>query len=133
MPARKFCCRKYAGVADPPRHWHVYVIELGGSDGKRTDPRTVYVGQTALTPQARFDNHRRGVRAARRVRGADSGCAGVCSTRGIRWRHVRPPRRLRRSWRPGCVQPAGTAYTAVTETEEMTGIMNIDSVTGTVL
>jgi hypothetical protein len=46
----------------------VYVIELAGSDGERTWPRTVYVGQTALTPQVRFENHRRGVRAARRVR-----------------------------------------------------------------
>jgi hypothetical protein len=46
----------------------VYLIELGSADGKRTYPRTVYVGQTALTPQGRFDTHRRGARSARRVR-----------------------------------------------------------------
>jgi hypothetical protein len=68
LPLRKYCCRKYADAADPPPHFHLYVIEFAGSDDKRTSPRAVYVGQISLTRQARFENHRRGVRAARRVR-----------------------------------------------------------------
>jgi hypothetical protein len=46
----------------------VYVIELGDAEGAPTNPPTIYVGQSTLSPQARFRNHRAGIRAARRVR-----------------------------------------------------------------
>jgi hypothetical protein len=68
MSVRKHCCRTYADLDELPAHYHVYVIELAGADGRRTSPPTVYVGQTSLTPQKRFENHLRGVRASRRVR-----------------------------------------------------------------
>jgi hypothetical protein len=46
----------------------VYVIELAGDDGRRMNPPAVYVGQTSLSPQERFANHKRGHRASRHVR-----------------------------------------------------------------
>lgn len=67
--SRKHCCRIYADVADPPKHFHVYVVELAGVDGAPTLPPSVYVGQTAHSPQERFQNHLNGIRASRKVRG----------------------------------------------------------------
>lgn len=72
--------RKAAAAAPakrPPRHRHsVYVIELSPevlNEGKfrRANPDyditkpCVYVGMTGLTPERRFDNHRRGVKSNR--------------------------------------------------------------------
>jgi hypothetical protein len=54
----------------PPRaargHHSVYVVYLKSPKG---DGRAgYYVGMTGLTPEQRFDNHKRGVKAARVVR-----------------------------------------------------------------
>jgi hypothetical protein len=58
----------------PPTQYHVYVIELDPAarrardcDGADPGP-PVYVGQSALTPEERFDQHRAGRRASRIVR-----------------------------------------------------------------
>jgi hypothetical protein len=67
VAARKHCCRMYREVESPPEHYHVYVIELAGSDGHRMDPRVVYVGQTSHSPQERFANHKQGHKASRHV------------------------------------------------------------------
>jgi hypothetical protein len=53
---------------DPPSHYHVYVIELAGSDGKRTSSPTVYVGKTSRI------THRRGSR----ITDAGFGQRGAC-------------------------------------------------------
>jgi predicted ATPase len=44
--------------------WGLYVIELSDDIGDRTDPDLpwVYVGQTTLTPEERFEQHRSGAR-----------------------------------------------------------------------
>lgn len=60
-------------------HYHVYVVELDPSvlERKKFAERNpdyvagkpcVYVGMTGLTPQQRFDNHKRGYKANRYVR-----------------------------------------------------------------
>lgn len=47
-------------------HHHVYVVYLRNPMG---DGRAgYYVGMTGLTPEQRFDNHRKGIKAARVVR-----------------------------------------------------------------
>ena len=50
----------------PAAHHHVYVVFLRNpkGDGKPG----FYVGMTGLTPEARFANHKAGVKAARVVR-----------------------------------------------------------------
>lgn len=47
--------------------WRLYVIELTDGAGTRTDPHLpwVYVGQTTLTPEQRFEQHRSGARNAK--------------------------------------------------------------------
>ena len=60
--------------AAPPTRYHVYVIELDESLSRKRDclgadrGPPVYVGQSALTPEARFEQHRAGHRASRDVR-----------------------------------------------------------------
>lgn len=50
--------------------YHVYVIELSDEVGPRVTPGkpNVYVGQSAVTPQERFDQHLSGYKASRFVR-----------------------------------------------------------------
>jgi hypothetical protein len=52
--------------AVPPGHHSVYVVYLRnpGGDGRAG----YYVGMTGLTPEARFKNHKAGIKAARIVR-----------------------------------------------------------------
>jgi predicted GIY-YIG superfamily endonuclease len=45
-------------------HHVVYVVELKLADGTFA----LYVGMTGLTPAQRYDNHKKGIRAARVVR-----------------------------------------------------------------
>src|SRR5215471_3659612 len=54
----------------PQPSYHVYVIELDDAVGERvrTDKPSVYVGQSALTPEERYAQHRRGYRSSRYVR-----------------------------------------------------------------
>lgn len=49
--------------------YSVYVIELSDDIGprQRPDKPCVYIGQTAHSPEERFDQHRRGHKAARCV------------------------------------------------------------------
>ena len=53
-----------------PRVYRVYVVELDDAAGPRLNPDLpcVYVGQTADSPEERFDEHLRGHRASRHVR-----------------------------------------------------------------
>jgi hypothetical protein len=53
-------------TADPPEY-QVYVIELSDDVGPRQNPDLpwVYVGQTALSPEQRFRQHRDGARNER--------------------------------------------------------------------
>jgi len=53
-------------MARAKRHHHVYVVYLRNpkGDGKAG----YYVGMTGLTPEARFENHKRGYKAASAVR-----------------------------------------------------------------
>ena len=50
--------------------YRVYVIELSDAAGTRRDAAlaNLYVGQTALSPEERFQQHRAGVHASRWVR-----------------------------------------------------------------
>lgn len=58
----------------PPTQYHVYIIELDEALSRRRDcvgaagGPPVYVGQSALTPEARFEQHKAGYRASRDVR-----------------------------------------------------------------
>ena len=60
--------------AAPPTRYHVYVIELDEDMSRRRDcagadgGAPVYVGQSALTPELRFEQHKAGYRASRDVR-----------------------------------------------------------------
>ncbi|MGE3958845.1 MAG: hypothetical protein AB7H96_19190 [Vicinamibacterales bacterium] len=47
-------------------HHHVYVVYL--RNPKRDGKAGYYVGMTGLTPEERFENHKRGIKAARVVR-----------------------------------------------------------------
>jgi hypothetical protein len=47
-------------------HHHVYVVFLRNPNGD--GKAGYYVGMTGLSPDARFDNHKRGIKAARVVR-----------------------------------------------------------------
>jgi len=49
--------------------YSVYVIEISDERGLRLNPKypNVYVGQTALTPEARFSQHRAGYKASRHL------------------------------------------------------------------
>jgi hypothetical protein len=53
-----------------PTPYYVYVIELSDEAGARIDPSKpcVYVGQSARTPDERFQQHRSGYRAAAKPR-----------------------------------------------------------------
>ncbi len=76
--ARKPVARKSRARA-PRHHHHVYVIELARSvwlepafrranpDGDITKP-ALYVGMTGLTPDARFDKHKAGIKDGRYVK-----------------------------------------------------------------
>jgi hypothetical protein len=48
--------------------YRVYVIELDESLRRGTEKPAVYVGQSARTPEERFEQHLRGERASRYVR-----------------------------------------------------------------
>ena len=50
--------------------YYVYVIELDGVPGPRTDPGkpAVYVGQSAVPPEERFQQHLDGYKSSRYVR-----------------------------------------------------------------
>ena len=52
--------------AKPKGHHHVYVVYLRNpkGDGKAA----YYVGMTGLTPETRFQNHKKGIKAARIVK-----------------------------------------------------------------
>ena len=47
--------------------YNVYVIEISDAKGPRSNPKypLVYVGQTALTPEERFAQHRLGYKTSR--------------------------------------------------------------------
>lgn len=49
--------------------YNVYVIEISDERGRRLNPKypNIYVGQTALTPEARFAQHRAGYKASRHL------------------------------------------------------------------
>jgi hypothetical protein len=51
------------------RQYYVYVIELADEAGPRTRPDrpVVYVGQSAVPPEVRFQQHLDGYRASRKV------------------------------------------------------------------
>jgi len=51
----------------PVTVYSLYVIEISDERGPRLNPKypNVYVGQTALTPEARFAQHRAGYKASR--------------------------------------------------------------------
>jgi hypothetical protein len=58
-----------APVRRPPRIYRIYVIELADAAGRgRRGGPSVYVGQTVVTPEERFAQHRQGHKAARVVR-----------------------------------------------------------------
>lgn len=48
--------------------YHVYVVELDDAAAPTSTGKCVYVGETNLTPQARFEKHKAGHKAARKVR-----------------------------------------------------------------
>ena len=50
--------------------YHVYVIELDDAVGPRSNPKypNVYVGQSWLSPDERFVQHRTGIHASRYVK-----------------------------------------------------------------
>lgn len=56
-----------AGAADV-LNFNVYVIKLDESRGQGTSRPAVYVGQTAKSPEERFEQHKRGERHSRVVR-----------------------------------------------------------------
>ena len=72
MPRSKSARRP--GPLDPPRrppdrpkhHHSVYVVYLRNPKGDRK--AAYYVGMTGLSPEQRFDNHKKGIKAARVVR-----------------------------------------------------------------
>jgi hypothetical protein len=49
--------------------YSVYVIEMSDEKGPRINPKyaNVYVGQTAHTPETRFEQHRRGYKTSRHL------------------------------------------------------------------
>jgi predicted GIY-YIG superfamily endonuclease len=51
-----------ARTRNPSDHHSVYVVYL--RDPKRDGKAGYYVGMTGLTPEARFENHKRGYKAA---------------------------------------------------------------------
>jgi hypothetical protein len=53
-----------------PRVYRIYVVELADAAGRRRrrDRPCLYVGQTVVTPEERFAQHRRGHKASRVVR-----------------------------------------------------------------
>lgn len=67
--------RAYASSLDPAPIageqplYSVYVIELSDERGPRRNPRypNVYVGQSALSPEERFSQHRLAYKASRRL------------------------------------------------------------------
>ena len=52
------------------RQYYVYVVELTDEAGPRLDPRKpcVYVGQTGMSPEERFEQHLAGYKASRWVK-----------------------------------------------------------------
>jgi hypothetical protein len=69
--------RQTKAAVEAAFHHHVYVVLLEDSAGKllkRANPRRhpskpcVYVGMTGLSPEERFANHRKGIKAAGIVR-----------------------------------------------------------------
>jgi len=76
MKRRSF--RKLRSAGESGFHHHVYVVLLGKKAARnrklllanpKRDPAKacVYVGMTGLTPTERFENHKRGIKAARVV------------------------------------------------------------------
>ena len=54
----------------PPHTYRIYVVELGEKAGRSRRPGlpSVYVGQTVVTPEERFAQHKAGHKASRVVR-----------------------------------------------------------------
>ena len=63
----------------PAPHHHVYVVELdpavleekafaSANPDRRADKPCLYVGMTGLSPEERFDRHKRGIQASRIVK-----------------------------------------------------------------
>src|SRR5437870_660952 len=73
---RRTMPKKKRGAKDPPKSarpqpaYYVHVIQLDDAVGKRVraDKPAVYVGQSAVAPEERFAQHRRGYRASKYVR-----------------------------------------------------------------
>jgi hypothetical protein len=70
MPNKKRMPKDPSKNTRPRPTYYVYVIELDDAVGKRVraDKPAVYVGQSAVPPEERFDQHRRGYRSSRHVR-----------------------------------------------------------------
>ena len=66
MPRERRSRKAGAGSAKPSGHHNVYVVYLRNpkGDGKAA----YYVGMSGLTPEERFQNHKKGIKAARVVR-----------------------------------------------------------------
>jgi predicted GIY-YIG superfamily endonuclease len=69
MPKKKQTS-KAASNTRPRPSYYVYVIELDDAVGDRVraDKPSVYVGQSAVPPEERYAQHRRGYRSSRYVR-----------------------------------------------------------------
>jgi predicted GIY-YIG superfamily endonuclease len=70
MPKKKQTSKDPSKKTRPRSSYYVYVIELDDAVGVRVraDKPSVYVGQSALPPEERYAQHRRGYRSSRYVR-----------------------------------------------------------------
>jgi hypothetical protein len=61
--------RENGSVTECAVVYSIYVIEISDERGPRLNPKypNVYVGQTALTPEQRFAQHRVGYKASRHL------------------------------------------------------------------
>ena len=70
MPKKKIGAKDSPKNTRPRPAYFVYVIELDDAVGTRVraDKPAVYVGQSAVAPEERYAQHRRGYRSSRYVR-----------------------------------------------------------------
>jgi hypothetical protein len=70
MPKKKRGAKDSSKNTRPRPSYYVYVIELDDAVGERVraDKPAVYVGQSAVAPEERYAQHRRGYRSSRYVR-----------------------------------------------------------------
>ena len=70
MPKKKRVAEDSSKNTRPRPTYYVYVIELDDAVGERVrvDKPAVYVGQSAVAPEERYAQHRRGYRSSRYVR-----------------------------------------------------------------